>query len=50
MSTLPGHFLGHLKATGIRPKFSEKLADLGIRLGPEMFQAEGFARRAVGTR
>ncbi len=29
-----GRFQGHLKATGVRPKFAEKLADLGIRLGP----------------
>jgi pilus assembly protein CpaF len=41
-----GRFLGHLKATGVRPKFSEKLQDLGIRLGPEVFQPEAFARRA----
>ena len=40
-----GRFRGHLKATGVRPKFAEKLADLGIRLGPEVFQPEGFARR-----
>src|SRR5262249_46132780 len=33
-----GRFRGHLKATGVRPKFAEKLADLGIRLGPEVFQ------------
>jgi pilus assembly protein CpaF len=41
-----GRFRGHLKATGVRPKFAEKLADLGIRLGPEVFQPEAFARRA----
>ncbi|HEY9557662.1 MAG TPA: CpaF family protein [Acidimicrobiales bacterium] len=41
-----GKFKGHLKATGVRPKFTEKLADLGIRLGPEVFQPEPFARRA----
>jgi pilus assembly protein CpaF len=41
-----GRFKGHLKATGVRPKFAEKLADLGIRLGQEVFQPEGFARRA----
>ncbi len=45
-----GRFKGHLKATGIRPKFAEKLADLGVRLSPDLFTAEGFARRAVGTR
>ncbi len=42
-----GKFRGHLKATGVRPKFTEKLADLGIRLGPEVFSVEG-GRRAVG--
>jgi pilus assembly protein CpaF len=41
-------FKGHLKATGVRPKFAEKLADLGIRLGQEVFTPEGFARKAVG--
>jgi len=44
-----GRFLGHLKATGVRPKFAEKLADLGIRLGPEVFQPEAFVRRAGGA-
>jgi pilus assembly protein CpaF len=43
-----GRFQGHLKATGIRPKFSEKLADYGIRLGPEVFSAEAFAKRGAG--
>ena len=45
-----GRFKGHLKATGVRPKFAEKLADLGIRLGPEVFQPETFARRATGAK
>ncbi len=45
-----GRFLGHLKATGVRPKFAEKLADMGIRLGAEVFQPEQFSRRAVGAR
>jgi pilus assembly protein CpaF len=44
-----GRFLGHLKSTGIRPKFSERLADHGIRLRPEIFAQETFARRN-GTR
>lgn len=43
-----GRFKGHLKATGVRPKFAEKLSDLGIRLGQEVFQPEGFQRKAVG--
>src|SRR5438477_5326882 len=45
-----GRFKGHLKATGVRPKFAEKLADLGIRLGQEVFQPEGMGRKAVGSR
>ena len=45
-----GRFKGHLKSTGIRPKFSERLADFGIRLSPDLFQQEGFARRAAGGR
>src|SRR4051794_12939795 len=45
-----GRFRGHLKATGIRPSFTEKLGDLGIRLGGELFVSEGFARKAVGLR
>ena len=45
-----GRFLGHLKATGVRPKFAEKLADMGIRLGAEVFQPEAMSRRSVGTR
>ena len=44
-----GRYKGHLKATGVRPKFAEKLADLGIRLGPEVFAPEP-ATRAMGIR
>jgi pilus assembly protein CpaF len=39
-----GRFKGELKSTGVRPKFTQKLADNGIRLGPEMFSP------AVGER
>jgi pilus assembly protein CpaF len=39
-----GKFLGHLKATGVRPKFTEKLKDFGINLTPAVFQPEAFAR------
>lgn len=42
-----GRYRGQLKATGVRPKFAEKLADQGIRLGPEVFSPEGGERRAV---
>src|SRR5947199_3246027 len=45
-----GRFQGQLKATGIRPRFAEKLADYGIRLSADLFQSEAFARRAVGAR
>jgi pilus assembly protein CpaF len=45
-----GRFQGTLKATGIRPKFAERLQDYGIKLRPELFQSDGFARSAVGTR
>ena len=44
-----GRYQGHLKSTGVRPKFAEKLADQGIRLGPEVFQPEQFAKRAGGA-
>jgi pilus assembly protein CpaF len=44
-----GKFRGHLKSTGVRPKFAEKLADQGIRLGPEVFQPEAFAKRGAGA-
>ena len=40
-----GKYLGHLKATGIRPAFSEHLEDYGIFLPAELFEPEGFARR-----
>ncbi|MFA5788217.1 MAG: CpaF family protein [Actinomycetota bacterium] len=39
-----GHFRGHIKPLGIRPKFSEKLEDVGLKLDPEIFEPEAFAR------
>jgi pilus assembly protein CpaF len=45
-----GRFLGRLKSTGIRPKFSDRLTDLGIQLESELFTLEPFARRVVGLR
>jgi pilus assembly protein CpaF len=45
-----GRFLGHLKSTGIRPTFSQRLSDHGIELMPELFTLEPFARRVVGLR
>ncbi len=35
-----GRFLGRLKSTGIRPKFSRRLEDVGITLPPELFEYE----------
>ncbi|MDH4170476.1 MAG: CpaF family protein [Acidimicrobiia bacterium] len=40
-----GRYRGSLKAVGVRPKFAEKLADMGIRLGPEVFQPDAGAHR-----
>jgi pilus assembly protein CpaF len=45
-----GRFQGRLKSTGIRPNFSERLADAGVKLEPELFTLEPFARRVVGLR
>ncbi len=41
-----GKYLGRMKATGIRPSFSDKLLDVGIRLPADLFEPEPFARRA----
>jgi pilus assembly protein CpaF len=38
-----GRYRGQLKPTGVRPKFSEKLADNGIKLPPEMFAPQAGA-------
>ncbi len=35
-----GRFLGHLKATGIRPKFARKLENYGIKLPADIFEYE----------
>lgn len=39
-----GKFTGHIKPTGIRPKFMERLADFGITLPADTFEPEAFAR------
>ena len=38
-----GRYRGQLKPTGVRPKFAEKLADNGIKLGPEMFAPQAVS-------
>jgi len=40
-----GIYKGRLKATGIRPSFSEDLENQGIRLPADLFDPEPFARR-----
>jgi pilus assembly protein CpaF len=40
-----GNYKGRLKATGIRPTFSDDLAAQGIRLPGDLFDPEPFARR-----
>ena len=40
-----GKYIGRLKATGIRPSFSEHLENYGINLPSELFQPEAFAKR-----
>ncbi len=45
-----GRFKGQLKPTGVRPKFAQKLADHGIRLGPEMFSTGVESAPSQGRR
>ncbi len=40
-----GRHLGRLKSTGIRPKFTRRLEDIGIELAAEVFQCEYLARK-----
>jgi pilus assembly protein CpaF len=40
-----GKFRGQLQATGLRPKFTEHLADRGITLPAEIFAPDGGSRR-----
>jgi pilus assembly protein CpaF len=41
-----GRFRGRLRSTGIRPSFSERLANHGVGLDPSLFASEQFSRRA----
>ncbi len=45
-----GRFQGQLRPTGVRPKFAEKLANNGIKLGPEMFAPQAVAQAAKRRR
>jgi pilus assembly protein CpaF len=42
-----GKFLGHLKATGQRPQFAERLRDLGVLLDDDLFAPGDFVRKAA---
>jgi pilus assembly protein CpaF len=39
-----GRFRGHIKSMGLRPRFLDRLEDAGIKLDPEIFEPEPFAR------
>ena len=45
-----GVYRGSLKSVGIRPHFVDKLEDAGLKLDPELFEAESFGRAMVGRR
>jgi pilus assembly protein CpaF len=45
-----GRFLGKLKPTGIRPKFAERLHDIGIDLAAGLFVNQGMDRRGFAPR
>jgi pilus assembly protein CpaF len=45
-----GRFRGTLKTTGIRPSFSERLADAGVALDSSLFSGERMARRGGSSR
>ncbi len=36
-----GRFLGSAKPTGIRPRFTDRFADLGIAIDPDIFRTDG---------
>jgi pilus assembly protein CpaF len=39
-----GRYRGHIKSMGLRPKFIERLEDIGLQLDREVFEPEPFAR------
>jgi len=45
-----GRFLGELKSTGIRPGFSERLANYGVTLDHALFAGDMVSRRAGNRR
>ncbi|WP_198417710.1 CpaF family protein [Cryobacterium sp. TMT1-66-1] len=45
-----GNLLGRAIATGVRPRFADRFADLGIVLDPSVFQADLLTRSAKAPR
>jgi pilus assembly protein CpaF len=45
--TETGRAMGHLKPTGVRPRVTEHMRDLGVPVDHEWFTPEEFARRAL---
>ena len=48
-----GRFLGELKSTGIRPGFTDRLANNGVTLDSQLFaraESGGFVRRGGARR
>jgi pilus assembly protein CpaF len=45
-----GQVRGRLKATGLRPRVAERLADRGLTLSAALFDSDGFVRAPVGRR
>ncbi len=45
-----GRSLGKLKATGLRPQFTERLADRGVKVDPSIFEPAGDSRMASISR
>ena len=41
-----GRFLGHLKSTGIRPGFGDRLANSGVTLDSSLFAGDAVTRRS----
>jgi pilus assembly protein CpaF len=42
-----GRAMGHLKPTGVRPRVTEQMRDLGVPVDHDWFTPEEFARRAL---
>ena len=42
-----GRPLGHLKATGLRPHITQRLADRGVRVDPSIFDSDLVSRASV---